>query len=336
MPNQTKPTSRRDFLEAALAASGVLMSSASFKVFAQANYPMHPLTLVVGFSAGGQSDILARRLAAALEPVLGQPVVVQNKVGGTSTIATRFVADAKPDGYTLLLGGGSGMVMAPLVMKVPYDPIKDFKSISQLTSAMMSISVHPSVPANTLQELVDLVKKNPGKYSYATSGFGGSDHMAGELFKQAAGDLDLLHVPYKGAAPASQDVIAGQVPILITTLSSIYPYSKTGQLRILAGTGATRSSAAPEIPTAVEAGVPGLIAETYNFVNVPAETPQEVVDVLSKAVAKLMADPEFVDSLRSLQYEPVTDSNPAKADAYIKSEIQKWQEVVRKAKIEAR
>ena len=336
MPNKSDMKTRRTFLGASLVASTVMFGSIPLKVFAEEKYPQHLINLVVGFSAGGQSDILGRRLAQGLMPVLGQTVVVLNKVGGTSTIATRYVAESKPDGYTLLLGGGSGLVMAPLVMKVPYDPIKDFKAISQLTRAMLCIAVHPSVPATSLKELVDLIKKNPGKYSYATSGFGGSDHMTGELFKQVAGNLDILHVPYKGASPAAQDVMAGQVPILITTLSSIYPNSKSGQLRILAGTGAERSSAAPEIPIAVEEGYPELIAETYNFLNVPADTPQEIVDMLSEAVSKLMNTQEFIDSLRKLQFEPVTDSTPEKVDQYIKSEISKWKAVVRKAEIEPR
>ena len=300
---------------------------------AQENYPARPITLIVGYSAGGQSDILGRKLASRLGPVLNQPVVVQNKDGATSTIATRLVAEAKPDGYTLLLGGGSGMIIAPLVMKVLYDPVKDFKQVARLTSAMLSISVHPSVPADNLRELVALIKANPGKYSYASSGFGGGDHLTGELFKQLAGNLDLLHVPYKGAAPALTDVIAGRVPVFITTLSSIYQYSKTGKIRLLAVTGATRSTAAPEIPTAVEAGVQGLVAEGVNFLTVPARTPPQVIEILRAAVAKIIADPTFVDELRKLQYEPITESTPEIADEYVKSEIEKWRNVVVTAKV---
>jgi tripartite-type tricarboxylate transporter receptor subunit TctC len=245
----------------------------------------------------------------------------------------RGAHNAEADGYTLLLGGGSGMIMAPLVMKVPYDPVKDFKSVAMLTRQMQAIAVHPSVPANNLRELVALIKANPGKYSYATSGLGGSDHLTAELFKQTAGNLDLLHVPYKGGAPAMRDVVAGQVPILITALSGIHPYWKSGQIRLLAVTGAKRSTTAPEIPTAVEAGVPGLVAETCNFLTAPARTPAPVIETLRAAVAKIMADPAFIGELVSLGWEPVTESTPERTDEYVKGEIEKWRQVVIAAKV---
>lgn len=247
------------FSGSALVAIAALVSGFPFTTFAQEKYPARPITLVVGFSPGGSSDIVARKLASRLGPILKQSVVVLNKDDAGSTIANGFVALAKADGYTLLLGGASGMVMAPLVMKVSYDPVKDFRSIAMVTSNLMAIAVHPSVPANNLSELVALIKANPGKYSYASSGFGGTDHLTGELFKQTAGNLDLLHVPYKGGGPALNDVIGGHIPISITTLSGLYAASKSGKIRILAVTGAKRSPGAPEIPTAIEAGVPGLV-----------------------------------------------------------------------------
>lgn len=301
---------------------------------AQENYPSRPIKLVVGFAAGGQSDILARKVGAKLAPVMGQSIVVENRVGATATLATAHVANAEPDGYTILMGGASASVMAPLVMKgIPYDPIKDFSSVALLTTAMMSISVHPSVPAKTLPELVALVKANPGKYSFASSGVGGSDHLAGELFKLEAGNLPLEHVGYKGAAPALLDVVAGHVPVLCTTLSSVQQAVSSGRLRLLAVTGPKRSPANPDVPTAIEAGYPGVVAETFNFLTVPAKTPKPIIEKLSKAVAEVMADKELLAELAKLSFTTVSDISPEKTDQFLRDEIAKWRRVVNAAKI---
>lgn len=331
MTRQNLP--RRRLLLAVAGVCGANLAGVSLRAMAKESYPSRPINLVVGFAAGGQSDILARKVATELGKELAQPVVVQNKEGATSTIASRFVATSKPDGYTLLCGGGSGMVMAPLVMKVSFDPIKDFSSIAMLTTAALSISVHPSVPAKNLKELVELIKKDPTKYSYAHSGFGGSDHMTGELFKQVAGNLSLLHVPYKGAAPAIQDVIGGQVPILISTFSSVYPYHKTGQVRMLAMTSAKRHPSAPEMPTAAEQGYPGLVAETYNFLTVPVGTPEDVMATLRAATTRIMARPEFIADLKAAQFDPVSNSTPQSTDAFLAAEVTKWRKVAEQANI---
>lgn len=324
---------KRRTLELAAASIGTALASNPFMVNAAEAYPSQPINLIVGFAAGGQSDILGRKVAMQLGKELSTPVVVQNKEGATSTIAVRYVATAKPDGYTLLLGGGSGMVMAPLVMKVPFDPIKDFSSICMLTTAALSISVHPSLPAKNLKELVALIKQQPEKYSYGSSGFGGSDHMTGELFKQVAGDLKLLHVPYKGAAPASQAVIGGQLPILISTFSSVYKYHKTGQMRMLAMTSEKRHESAPEMPTALEQGFDGLVAETYNFLTIPAGTPRDVIATLRAATTKMMARPEFIADLKAAQFDPVIGSTPETTDAFLASEVKKWRRVAEVARI---
>lgn len=329
--NRTGNISRRHALGvlASACATAVNPSSAS----AQEAFPSKPISLVVGFAAGGQTDIVARKVATEMSRELGQQVVVQNKEGATSTIASRYVASAKPDGYTLLMGGGSGMVMAPLVIKVPFDLIRDFSSIAMITTAAVSISVHPSVPAKNLNELVDLIRKNPGKYSYAHSGFGGVDHMSGELFKQVAGGLELLPVPYKGASLAAQDVIGGQVPILISTFSSCYGYHKAGQVRMLAQTGTQRHSSAPEMPTAVEQGYPALVAEGFNFLTAPASCPANVMATLRAAATRVMARPEFVAELKAAQFDPVLNSTPQSTDAFLAAEVQKWRKVAEIAKI---
>lgn len=300
---------------------------------AEDKYPNRAVNLVVGFAAGGQSDILARKIAKEMGRELGQSIVVQNKEGATSTIAIRFVAAAKPDGYNVLLAGSSGMVMAPLVMKLPFDPVKDFNSVGMVTKAAISISVHPSVPAKNLKELIELVRRNPGKYSYAHSGFGGVDHMTGEFFKQAAGGLDILAVPYKGAAPAATGVIGGEVPILITTFSSAYPFHKNGQLRMLAMTGARRSDSAPDMPTAAEQGVEALVAETYNWLTLPAGTPPEVIAALRAANTRILANPAFIAELKAAQFEPVPVSTPQSTDSTIAAEVTKWRKVAAQANI---
>lgn len=333
----TKPlyAARRTLLRygattAALVGTGLVARSA----LAQNTYPSRPIKLVVGFAAGGQSDILGRKLASRLTSILGQPIVVENRVGATATLATAHVAYAEPDGYTLLLGGASASVMAPLIMPgITYDPIKDFSSVALLTSAMMSISVHPSVPVETLPQLVALIKANPGKYTYASSGVGGSDHLAGELFKLEAGLPRLEHVPYKGAAPAIQDAIAGHVPVLCTTLSSILPHVQSGRLKLLAVTGSERSPMVPDAPTAAESGYPGVVAETFNFLTAPARTPQPVIDRLSRAVSEAMSDAEFVGDLQRASFATVTDSNPEKTNRFLAEEIEKWRRVVNAANL---
>jgi len=326
---------RRQALTLIAGACGAAVSGTFSLVHATESYPARPVNLIVGFAAGGQSDILGRKVATELSKALGQTVVVQNKEGATATIAGRYVAASKPDGYNLLLGGSSGMVMAPLVIDVPFDPVKDFSSIAMLTTAAVSISVHPSVPAHNLNELVELIKKNPGKYSYAHSGFGGVDHMTGELFKQVAGDLNLMPIPYKGASPALHDVIGGQVPILISTFSSVYPYHKSGQVRMLAMTGANRHESAPEMPTAVEQGYPDLVSAAFNYLTTRAGTPADVMAVLRAAATEVMSRPEFIAELKAAQFDPVQGSTPESTDAFLAEQVQKWSKVAQQANIKA-
>lgn len=315
------------------AVSALVLGSLATPLLAQEHYPSRPVSLVVGFSAGGQSDILGRKLAARLGSLIGGNIVVVNKDGASSTIGVRFAAEAKPDGYTLLLGGCSGMIMAPLSMKVTYDPIKDFRSIAMITRQSSAIAVHPSVPANNLRELVALIKANPDKYTYATSGVGGSDHLTAELFAQTAGDLKMLQIPYRGGAPAMSAVIGGQVPLVFTALSGIVPTWKAGQIRLLAVTSTKRTASAPEIPTAEESGVPGMVAESCNFLTAPAKTPAPIIEALRVAMVKLMADPSFQAELVAMGSDPVPESTPESTDKYIAAEITKWKQVVAKAKI---
>lgn len=289
----------------------------------------------MGFAPGGQSDILARKVAKVLESELGVPVIVKNVPGAASTMSLRQLATARPDGYTLAVSGGSGLVMAPLIMKVPYSPTNSFKTIGMLTSAGGAIAVHPSVPARTLAELVRLVKASPDAYSYGHSGVGGIDHLTGELFKLAAGNLKLLDVPFAGAAPAIQATISGQVPVLSATFTSAYKFHQAGQLRMLAITSAKRSDTAPDVPTAVEQGYKELVAETYNLVTAPANIPAEPLAKLRSAVAKIMAQEGVIVDLRSNGFEPATGMTPDATDLFIASETKRWRKVVEAAHISA-
>jgi len=301
--------------------------------FAQTKYPERPIRLVVPFAPGGSTDVLSRKLAAKLGPLLGESIVVDNKSGAAGAIGASEVARARPDGYTLLMGTTSTHALNPLIMANPsYDAIKDFSAIAMLGTQAMSIAVNPTLPVRSLAELVTLLRANPGKYSYGSSGAGGIAHLAGELFKLKAGNLDMVHIPYKGGGPAMQDVIAGHIPIISDSFSSTYAQHRTGRLRVLAMTGEKRSPAAPEIPTAVEAGVAGVVASTAGILLAPARTPQPLIHMLDQAMQKVMADDSFLKDLEALSIEPAIDYGPEKTTAYIKSEISKWAPVVEAAR----
>jgi len=302
---------------------------------AEEAFPSKPITLLVGFAPGGQSDILARKVGKLLEADLRVPVVVKNVPGAASTMSLRQLLAARPDGYTLAVTGGSGLVMAPLIMKVPYSPAKSFKTVGMLTSAGGAIAVHPSLPVRSLSDLVRLVKASPDAYSYAHSGIGGIDHLTGELFKMAAGNLKLIDVPFAGAAPAVQATIAGQVPILSATFTSAYKFHQSGQLRMLAITSAKRSETAPDVPTAIEQGYKELLAETYNLVTAPASIPAEPLARLRSAMAKIMAQEGVVADLRTNGYEPAVGMTPDTADQFLASETKRWRTVVDAAHITA-
>ncbi len=297
---------------------------------AQGKYPERPIRLVIPFAPGGQTDIMGRRFAAKITPLLGQNVIIDNRGGAGGTIGTAEVARAKPDGYTLLVGTSSTHAINPSAMEnVSYDPVKDFAPIAVLGIIPMVIAVHPSVPANTLRELVARVKTSPGKYSYGSAGMGSINHLAGELFKKQAGGLDIVHVPYKGSGQSVLDLIAGQIPIVSATFSSMVSYHRSGKVRILAVLSEKRSNAAPDVPTAIELGVPGMLAYTFNVLLAPAGTPKAVIDLLHQATMKVMGDEAFQKDLESLTIEPVTDSNPEKATQFIKDELAKWAPIIK-------
>lgn len=298
-------------------------------VQAQGKYPERPVRLVIPFAPGGGTDIMGRRFANKVAPLLGQNVFVDNRGGAGGTIGTAEVARAKPDGYTLLLGTSSTHAINPSAMdNPPYDPVKDFVPIAVVGIIPMVIAVHPIV-AGSLQDLIKRVRGNPGKYSYGSAGMGSINHLTGELFKKQAGRLDIVHVPYKGAGAALVDLIAGQIPIAIVTVSSATALHRSGKVRVLATFGEKRSNAAPDIPTAVELGVPEMLGYTFNVLLAPAGAPKPIVDQLHQATMKVMSDAAFQKDLEGLSIEPVTDSNPEKATQFIKDELAKWAPIIK-------
>lgn len=299
---------------------------------AQEQYPERAIRLVIPFAPGGQTDIMGRRYGAKLTPLLGQQVIPDNRSGGGGTIGSAEVARAKPDGYTLMVATSSSHAINPTAMpKIPYDAIKDFSPVAVLGTVPMSIVVHPSLPAKDLRQFVALAKARPGQLSYGSTGIGGINHLGGELLKMQAGGLDIVHVPYKSSGLSLQDLIGGHIPIVISTLSAALNQHREKRVRILAVANDTRSRAAPEIPTAVESGVPGMIAYTFNVILGPAGTPKPVIDRLYKTTASIMADDAFIKDLVGLGIEPITDSNPQHAAEFIKREIARWAPVVKVA-----
>jgi tripartite-type tricarboxylate transporter receptor subunit TctC len=319
-------------LAAALAFAGfvaALATMTSTDVHAQAKYPERPIRLVVPFSPGGNTDIVARLYTARLSPLLGQSVVVDNKAGADGAIGSTEVARAKPDGYTLLMGTVSTHSINPLTMEnLGYDPIRDFAPIAVLGTVPIAVAVHPS-GAKTLKELIDLVKANPGKYSYGTPGLGSLNHLTGELFKKRAGDLNIVHIPYKGGGQSVTDLVAGQIPISMVTFSSAVQQHKNGRVRILAVFSEKRAQAAPDVPTAIEAGLPGVLGYTYTAIFAPAGTSKPIIDTLYSATAKVMNDDSWQKSLIAQTVEPVTDSTPATMVPFMRAELDKWAEVLK-------
>lgn len=313
---------------ATLIVAGVAQLGAS-AALAQDKYPDRPIRLIVPFSPGGQTDNVSRRIGDAISPILGEQIVVENRSGASGTIGSAEAAHAKPDGYTILMGTTSTHAINPTMMsRIKYDAVNDFTPVMVIATGPMTINVHPSVPARTLKQLVADIKSHPGEYSYGTAGVGSVNHLAGELFKAKAGNLQILHVPYKGAGPAVAELVGGQIPMTSTSLSSVLPHHRSGRVRTLAVMKEGRSVSAPDIPTAIEGGVPGAVAYTFNIIFAPAGTPRGAIDTLKNALQTVMADHAFLDTLVKVGVDPVTDSDPDKAAAMLRAEIAKWRPLI--------
>ena len=294
-------------------------------------YPTRPVRVVVGFPAGGPTDIIARIAAQKLSESLGQQFYVENLPGAGSNIASGQVAHAAPDGYTIMVISTGFMVNPSLYAKVPYDPIKDFSAVTLVAASPNVVVVNPQVPAKTLPELVQLIRDNPGKYSYAGPGIGSTPQLGGELFRLTY-KLDLIHVPFTGAAPAVQSTIGGHTPIAFTALPSSMAAIQAGQVRAIALAATERAPQLPDVPTFAEQGVKDQEADTLTGIVVPAGTPKEIIDLLSRTVAKGVAEPEVKARLAALGFRPVANT-PDEFAARIKSEIEKWGKVVHAANL---
>jgi tripartite-type tricarboxylate transporter receptor subunit TctC len=296
---------------------------------AQTSYPNKPIRFVVPYPPGGFTDILARIVGQKLTESWAQPVMIENRGGGGSTIGTDIVAKAPPDGYAILMVAPDLAINPGLYLKLPYDTVKDFAPVTLVAWGPMVLVVHPSLSAHSVKELIALAKSEPHPLNYASGGNGTGGHLAMELFKTMAG-VNMVHVPYKGIGPASNDLLGGQVSLMFLQMAVARPLILAGKLRALAVAGGQRSQAMPELPTVAEAGLPGLDVNPWFGIITRAETPKDIVAKLSTEIGKIMRLPEVKERLSSQGGEPVTDT-PEEFAAFIKAEIVKWTKVVKES-----
>jgi len=306
--------------------------AASPSAWAQ-TYPARPVRVIVPFAPGGATDIIARPILQELSKRLGQQFYVENLPGASGNIGTAHAAKAAPDGYTILLAFSSHATNPFMFDKLPFDPIKDFAPITVAVTSPAVLSVHPSLSPKTVDELVALVRANPGKYSFASGGTGTQPHLAGEQFRMSLG-LDLVHVPHNGGGPALASAIAGHTPIIFSTLSPAVPFVKEGKLRALAITGRARSRTTPDVPTMTEAGYPGIEGDTWVGVLAPAGTHPEIITLLNREIVNILMLSAMRERLVELGYEAVGNS-PDEFAAQMKSEMVTWAKVIRSAGIRA-
>jgi tripartite-type tricarboxylate transporter receptor subunit TctC len=318
---------RRNVLK--LATGGVAAVSAPWTARAQ-SYPDHPIKLVIPFPPGGVYDGLGRPFAERLRPLLGT-IVIENVGGAGGALAAASVARARPDGYTLLLGGSGALVVAPVASTAKaFDPVKDFEPIYHVASVGICIAVAPSLPVTNLSELVVYGKANPGKLSYATSGVGSWNHLTAEMFKLQAGLPDVVHVPYRGAGPALTDLIAGQVPVaFINVTGSVLEFHRTRKLRVIAVTTPKRLSGAPEIPTVTEAGFPGIVSQIFAGLFAPKGTPAPIIRRVAETTHAALAEEELQKLFVASGFEANLDSSPENMRQHLADEISRWTPVIK-------
>lgn len=326
--SHVRPRARR--LRAFICAAAVVLAGLAGSAFAQ--YPTKPIKVVVPYTAGSSTDILARSIGDPLSKVLGQPIIVDNRAGGNATIGTDAVARAPNDGYTLLLGTNAAFAANPAGMwrNMPYDALKDFSPIILVASIYHMLLVHPSVPANNVKELIALLKANPGKYNYASGNT--ASMVYGAMFRSLAG-VDILHVPYKSAPPAIADLIGGRIQIMFTDPATGVPRVKAGQAKVIAA-AERRAVAFPDLPTMAEAGVEGWgDASGWFAFYAPSGTPRPIIDRLNREIGTILKGPAMRDWLTNAGYK-VAGSTPEELDAYTRSQIQQWQKIIRDYKLE--
>lgn len=320
-------TTKRYWMTCGLCAALPLVSGMSH---AQAPYPSKPIRFIVGFAPGATNDLVARLLGQKLTEQLGQSVVVENRGGANTAIASAQFVRAAPDGYTLMLNS-PGHLTNPALMKLDFDSINDFAFITQLAESVNIVVVHPSLPTKSVKELIAISKQRPGQINYASSGTGTTVHLSAELFQYMTG-IKWVHIPYKGGGLAIQELVAGQTSLMFSNLPTALHIARAGKLRPLATTGAKRAGAAPELPTVAESGVPGFEVTTMYGISAPAKTPRAIIDRLHAEIMRALNSPDLRGKLIEAGADPV-GTTPEEYTAFIKSEIAKWTKVIQSAGI---
>jgi tripartite-type tricarboxylate transporter receptor subunit TctC len=297
------------------------------------SFPHKAVRMVVPFPAGGSTDIVGRTVAQKLSEMWGQPVVVDNRPGGGTSIGTDAVAKAAPDGYTLLVTPAPFTINPSLLAKLPYDALADFAPITLINTTPLVLVVNPGVPAKSVKELIALAKSKPGKLNYGSSTIGGSNHLAGELFNAMAG-VRMVHIPYKGNAPALIDLVGGHIDLIFNGVTSALPLIKGGKLRALAVTSMQRSNAMPDLATMDEAGIKGFEAVAWNGLGAPAKTPREIIARINSDVIKIVRSPELKERLTAEGSDPVGNT-PDQYAVFLRNEIEKWAKVIKLAGVKA-
>jgi tripartite-type tricarboxylate transporter receptor subunit TctC len=311
----------------ALLAAAVAMSLSCAHAADAQQYPVKPVRLIIAYAAGGGTDTVGRVFAQKLSEGLGRQVIVDNRPGANGNIATEVAVKSQPDGYTMIMGNIGPIGVNPHLYKLAFDPLRDLAPVTLIATAPLLVVVHPSLPVNSLKELIALAKREPGKLSYSSAGVGSSNHLAGALFNIEAG-VDVVHIPYKGAAPALTDLIAGQVQLSFQTLPSVGGNVKSKRLKPLAVTSARRASTYPEVPTAAEAGLKGFEVSAWYSILVPAGTPRPIIERLNGEILKALKQKDVVDRLQTEGAE-VAGTSPEEFGEFMRRETAKWGRVVK-------
>ena len=312
--------------------AGIVLALALGNTDAQArdDFPSRPIQMIIPFSAGGPTDIVGRVMGAKMGELLGQQFVVENKTGAGGNIGAEAVAKAAPDGYTILMATVSTNAINPGLYKhLPYDAVRDFAPLGRVGVTPTLLLVHPSIPATDVKGLIDLIKANPDKYNYGSSGLGSILHLCGEEFKSLAGGLDITHVPYKGSAPMDTDLMGGQITMAFDATPTALPLAKSGKLRALGAGMAKRVAAMPDLPTLQEQGLKGYECYTWNALLAPARTPKPIVDKLNAAINKALADPAVSSALEKAGIDPTPGSTPETTADFVKAELAKWAPIIK-------
>ena len=317
----------------ALALIAIIVASVALACVAHADdkYPSKPVRIIVSFSAGGPTDIVARVMGARMGELLGQQFVIENRTGAGGNLGADAVAKSAPDGYTLLMATVSTHAINPglYAAKMPYDPVRDFTPISQVGVTPCLLVTHPSVPATDVKSLIGLIGANPGKYTFGSSGVGSILHLCGEQFKALAGGLHMLHVPYRGSAPMMADLVAGQISMAFDATPSAIPQVQAGSIRALGGGMVQRMRQMPDLPTLQEQGVKGFECYTWNAILAPAGTPAPIVERLAATIKKVLDEPAVIARLQEVGIDPTPGRGPKETAEFIKTELAKWGPIVK-------